>query len=42
MKITFRWGDQGFFKIERGTNACHVETYVVSASLWKNFAKNLG
>ncbi|CAG9533157.1 unnamed protein product [Cercopithifilaria johnstoni] len=27
------WGDQGFFKIERGINACQVETYAASASL---------
>ncbi|VDK72173.1 unnamed protein product [Onchocerca ochengi] len=27
------WGDQGFFKIERGINACRVETYVASADL---------
>uniref|UniRef100_A0A1I8ENQ4 Pept_C1 domain-containing protein n=1 Tax=Wuchereria bancrofti TaxID=6293 RepID=A0A1I8ENQ4_WUCBA len=27
------WGDQGFFKIERGINACKVETYVASAGL---------
>ncbi|VDK78900.1 unnamed protein product [Litomosoides sigmodontis] len=27
------WGDQGFFKIERGVNACQVETYVVSGGL---------
>ncbi|EFO27054.1 papain family cysteine protease containing protein [Loa loa] len=27
------WGDHGFFKIERGINACQVETYVASAGL---------
>uniref|UniRef100_A0A0R3RYX9 Papain family cysteine protease n=1 Tax=Elaeophora elaphi TaxID=1147741 RepID=A0A0R3RYX9_9BILA len=28
-----QWGDQGFFKMERGINACQVETYVASAGL---------
>ncbi|VDN03213.1 unnamed protein product [Thelazia callipaeda] len=27
------WGEQGFFRIERGTNACQVENYPASASL---------
>ncbi|VDN28426.1 unnamed protein product [Gongylonema pulchrum] len=27
------WGDRGFFKLERGINACQIETHATSAGL---------
>ncbi|VDM40521.1 unnamed protein product [Toxocara canis] len=27
------WGEDGFFRIERGTNACQIETFATSAAV---------